>query len=180
MSGCVKCGAPTPNRKCRECSRMDRAEEAARIAQEGFEEDDADLQADGGRPFCASCTARVAREDRVTLDGQISHRQCAPDDVDRGDGVRTDGGSFEELNALERRADALEEIAEQQRIQNAVLFELARTPDHRLPELRDHLPEEPTMPRSGRSLAGWVEDGALDLDEQVDLNAVDRATEGSR
>jgi hypothetical protein len=102
------------------------------------------------------------------------------DDVDHGDRVATDGGSLEELNALERQADALEEIAEQQRIQNAVLFELARTLDHRLPELRDHPPEEPSMPRSGRSLAGWVEDAALDLDERVDLNAVDRVSEGSQ
>jgi hypothetical protein len=37
---------------------------------------------DGGEittKFCASCTARVAREDRVTVDGQIYHQQCAPD-----------------------------------------------------------------------------------------------------
>ena len=39
MSGCVNCGAPTPNRKCRECSLMDRAEEIAEIAQESSEED---------------------------------------------------------------------------------------------------------------------------------------------
>ncbi|MFD1599331.1 hypothetical protein [Halobellus rarus] len=92
----------------------------------------------------------------------------------------TDGGSFEELNALERQADALEEIAEQQRIQNAALLELIRTFDHRLPELHDHPPAEPTPPRSGRSLAGWVEDAALDLDERVDLDAVDRVSEGSQ
>jgi len=91
-----------------------------------------------------------------------------------------DGGSFEKLSALERQAEALEEIAEQQRIQNAVLFELARTLDHRLPELRKHPPEEPSNPRSGRSLASWVEDAALDLDERVDLNAVDRVSEGSQ
>lgn len=34
MSGCVDCGAPTPNRKCRECSLMDRAEEMAELVQE--------------------------------------------------------------------------------------------------------------------------------------------------
>jgi len=101
-------------------------------------------------------------------------------EIDRGEGVATDGGSFEELNALERQADALEEIAEQQRIQNAALLELIRTLDHRLPELHDHPPAEPTSPRSGRSLAGWVEDAALDLDERVDLDAVDRYSEGSK
>jgi hypothetical protein len=101
------------------------------------------------------------------------------DDVDRGDRVATDGG-FEELNALERQADALEEIAEQQRIQNAALLELIRTLDHRLPELHDHPPAEPTSPRSGQSLAGWVEDAALDLDERVDLDAVARVSEGSQ
>jgi len=36
---------------------------------------------DGGvtGEVCASCTAWVAREGRVTVDGQIYHRQCAPD-----------------------------------------------------------------------------------------------------
>jgi len=38
MSGCVNCGAPTPNRKCRECSLMDRAEEAARYENDRDED----------------------------------------------------------------------------------------------------------------------------------------------
>jgi hypothetical protein len=40
------------------------------------------LATDGGEfasEFCANCTARVDREDRVVVDGQIYHRQCAPD-----------------------------------------------------------------------------------------------------
>ena len=80
--------------------------------------------------------------------------------------VATDGAGFEELNALERQADALEEIAEQQRIQNSVLFELVRTLDHRLPELRDQRPEEPSDPRSGRNLATWIDDASHDLEER--------------
>jgi len=34
MSGCIDCGAPTPNRQCRECALMDRAEEMAEFEEE--------------------------------------------------------------------------------------------------------------------------------------------------
>ena len=104
--------------------------------------------------------------------------------LEENDVVTTRGDNYGKMYFLTDRMrenlDILEEIAEQQRIQNAVLFELARTLDHRLPELRKHPPEEPSNPRSGRSLASWVEDAALDLDERVDLNAVDRVSEGSQ
>ncbi|MFB6196402.1 MAG: hypothetical protein ABEI80_09530, partial [Haloplanus sp.] len=81
-------------------------------------------------------------------------------------------GGFEELNEMERQADALEDVAEQLRIQNAALVELTRTLDKLVAvEMTGH----PEDGRSGRSVAGWVEDAALDLEERVDMNAVDRA-----
>jgi hypothetical protein len=38
MSGCVDCGAPTPNRQCRKCSLMDRAEEMAALEEDRDED----------------------------------------------------------------------------------------------------------------------------------------------
>jgi hypothetical protein len=29
--------------------------------------------------WCAECNRSVAREDRVEVDGEVYHRQCAPD-----------------------------------------------------------------------------------------------------
>jgi len=31
--------------------------------------------------YCAACHRSVARADRVERDGEVYHRQCAPDDV---------------------------------------------------------------------------------------------------
>ncbi|MFB6103337.1 MAG: hypothetical protein ABEJ73_12345 [Haloplanus sp.] len=79
---------------------------------------------------------------------------------------------------LGRQADALEALVDQQRIQNAALVELTRTLDNRAAE--EIGLEEPTSGRNGRSIAGWVEDAALDIEERVDLDAVDLHAEGSR
>jgi len=77
----------------------------------------------------------------------------------------TDGGQPVD----ERQADALEAIAEQSRVQNAVTLELA----HELTALRrlqqGDLPHE----FSAEGKAGAIEDRALELTERVDLDAVD-------
>jgi len=31
--------------------------------------------------YCGACNRSVAREDRVEVNGEVYHRQCAPDDV---------------------------------------------------------------------------------------------------
>lgn len=130
-----------------------------------------EIVTDGGYVACVKCNRHY---DRSEHDG-CPH--CENADLTE---FATDGGlDFEGLNAIERQADALEELTEQLRIQNAILMEQVRTLDFRIPELREHAPQEPVTPRSGRSVAGWVEDAALDLDERVDLDAVDRASEGS-
>jgi len=40
-------------------------------------------RAGGARPvsYCGACNRSVAREDRVEVNGEVYHRQCAPDDV---------------------------------------------------------------------------------------------------
>jgi hypothetical protein len=95
-------------------------------------------------------------------------------DGDAGSVALPDGGSDLDaaaVQALERQADALEELCHRQRITNAALAELIRTVDRRAAE--DLGREEPVAARTGRSVAGWIEDAALDLTERVDLAAVD-------
>jgi hypothetical protein len=86
-----------------------------------------------------------------------------------------DGGRDRLADAAERQAAALETLAERQRVTNAALAELIRTVDARAAEQVGR--EEPTTSRSGTSVAGWIEDAALDLAERVDLDAVDRVRE---
>jgi len=78
--------------------------------------------------------------------------------------VMTDGGQSPE----ERQTDALEALADQTRVQNAVLLELT----HELTALRrlqaGELPHEFSSDRK----AGSVENRALELAERVDLDAV--------
>lgn len=110
-------------------------------------------------------------EDRVTLHKHSTDEshvvRVAGRRADRDDrldpSLITDGG-FERLNAMERQAEALEDLVEQQRIQNAVLLEMVRTLDNRLAQCRDQRPAEPTTPRSGSNIAGWVEDAEFELD----------------
>jgi hypothetical protein len=79
-----------------------------------------------------------------------------------------------QATAAERQADALEALAQRQRVTNAALAELIRTVDARAMELREHATHDPRAePRSGRQVAGWIEDAALELTERVDLAAVD-------
>ncbi|QGX94991.1 hypothetical protein EI982_09405 [Haloplanus rallus] len=111
---------------------------------------------------------------QTRVDQERERRDDQEDDVDEGDSVETDGG-FERLNAMERQAEAIEDVAEQMRIQNAALVELTRTLDKLVAvEMTDH----PGDGRSGRNVAGAVEDAALDVEERVDLDAVDRVAEG--
>lgn len=79
-----------------------------------------------------------------------------PDDL-----LATDGGHTEPETRI---ADALEELAERQRVQNAVLLQIAY-------ELRD-----PDDEMTGKGYAGWIEDHVLELTENVDLDAVDLHT----
>lgn len=124
-------------------------------------------ETDGGHQKCIRCNRYYDRSE---------HDDCPNcSHANLGEFV-TDGG-FEELNALEQQADALEDISEQLRIQNAALVELTRTLDKLVAvEMTGH----PEDARSGRSVAGWVEDAALDVEENVDLDAVDRVAEVQR
>jgi hypothetical protein len=129
-------------------------------------EDGAELQA----AACGDVEEYYHRSEETAIVARVDEAQREKG-VDEGDGVETDGG-FEELSALERQAEALEDVAEQMRIQNAALVELTRTLDKLVAvEMTGH----PEDSRSGRSVAGWVEDAALDLEERVDLDAVHRA-----
>ncbi|AXG09496.1 hypothetical protein [Haloplanus rubicundus] len=117
---------------------------------------------------------RLQREIEAAVGDVLDdYAERVSDDVDRGDGPVTDGGGPDDF---ERQADALEDIAEQMRVQNAALVELIRTLDTRAAQ--DIGIEEPVSGRSGKSVAGWVEDAALDIEERVDLDAVDRAAKG--
>lgn len=95
------------------------------------------------------------------------------DDDPEPKAVLPDGGTERPGSELGRQADALEDIAEQMRVQNAALVELIRTLDTRAAQ--DIGIEEPVSGRSGKSVAAWVEDAALDIEERVDLDAIDRA-----
>jgi hypothetical protein len=97
------------------------------------------------------------------------------DSDDPGPAAVTDGGRDRLADAAERQAEALETLAERQRVTNAALAELIRTIDARAAQQIGI--EEPTTGRTGRSVAGWIEDATLDLAEGVDLDAVDRVRE---
>jgi hypothetical protein len=157
---------------------------------------------DGGiRVVCRDCGLeriwypregrRQHAHERAT-DHEVAY-EAADDRVDRGDGIRSDGGlDLEDLAALERLADAaesqvtaLERIArneqrqtaalrglyEQQRVETAALVELVRTVDE---AAFGEEPNELREPRGHSSVAGWVADAALELTERVDLDDVDR------
>lgn len=81
----------------------------------------------------------------------------------------------EAVEAQRRQAEALEAIVEQQRIQTAALAELTRTLDSRAAQQIGI--EEPHSARSRRSVTSWIVDAALDIEEQVDLDAVDRVAD---
>jgi len=88
---------------------------------------------------------------------------ASPDDGAR---VLTDGGTTD--YAENRQADALESLADQTRVQNAVLLEAV----HELTALR-HV-QQGKLPHefSAQGKAGAIEDRALELAERVDLDAV--------
>jgi hypothetical protein len=71
----------------------------------------------------------------------------------------------------ERQADALEAIADQLAIQNAVLFELVRQQERRAQIAMERPPDETRTPES---TATAVQDAALHLAERVDLDEVRR------
>jgi len=73
----------------------------------------------------------------------------------------------------ERQAKALEVLADQTRVQNAVLLELT----HELTALRRLQAGELPQGFSAKGKAGSIEDRALELAERVDLDAVDRWTD---
>jgi hypothetical protein len=76
-------------------------------------------------------------------------------------------------DALERQADALESIDERLRVQNAALVELTRSVDKLVgAQTTGH----PGDSNNTKRIAANVEDAALDLSEQVDLDAVDRVS----
>ncbi|WP_338740358.1 hypothetical protein [Haloplanus salilacus] len=127
-----------------------------------------DLRTDGGVTIyeCDEC----GEVERCNVD-DAGQRRC-PDCGRAVTAVVTDGG-FEELNAMERQADALEDVAEQMRIQNAALIELTRTLDKLVAvEMAGHPDGGSGGRRSQRSITGCVEDAAIDLEERVDLDAV--------
>jgi uncharacterized Zn finger protein (UPF0148 family) len=106
---------------------------------------------------------------------RVDDRQRREADAERE--VRPDGGFADPdaIDALERQADALETVAEQQRIQTAALAELIRTVDEVAAAADDHhRGRRDEGSRSGRSVAGWIEDAALEVAERVDLDAVDQ------
>jgi len=78
----------------------------------------------------------------------------------------------EVVGELGRQADALEDVAEQLEIQNAILLELVSTQQRRN---RVALKRDPDDWPSPRSRASSVEDNVLTLREDVDLRAVDWA-----
>lgn len=124
--------------------------------------------ADGGKidsEFCAACTFRVAREDRKVVDGMIYHRQCAPDDAE----IRSDGGGLgsEGLSALEDQRDALEDVVEELRYQNAVQTEIARALYILAQAVHDKPSEPPKVP-SYRALQGFIEDHHFTREEEGD------------
>ena len=69
------------------------------------------------------------------------------------------------------QADALERVANQLEIQNAVLFELVRQQERRLEVEMEHPPDETRTPES-RATA--IQDGALYLAERIDLDEARR------
>jgi hypothetical protein len=73
------------------------------------------------------------------------------------------------MNASDRQADALEALADQTRIQNAVMLELVHEMWARRRLEQGELPHE----FSANGLAASIEDRALELTERVDLDAVD-------
>jgi len=82
--------------------------------------------------------------------------------------------AMEEATAAEKRqADALEALADQTRVQNAVTLELV----HELTALRRLQAGELPHEFSAEGKAGAVEDRALELAERVDLDAVARWTD---
>jgi hypothetical protein len=87
--------------------------------------------------------------------------------VEITDEVVADGGKPPE----HRRADALEAIADQLAIQNAVLFELVRQQERRAEIAMERPPDETRTPES---TATAVQDAALHLAERVDLDEVRR------
>jgi hypothetical protein len=153
-------------------ARLGRLEDGYTAAHSVCEEcDDRDLRTDGGRT-CAHCGATL------------------PAEIDEGTGVYctecghgqlvTDGGAERSgdermIVAMEQQAAALEAVAEQQRVQTAALVELIRTLDHVAVAVDDHHSAPANeVARSGRSVAGSVEDAALEVAERVDLDAVDQ------
>jgi RNA polymerase subunit RPABC4/transcription elongation factor Spt4 len=113
MSGCVTCGRPTPQRKCRTCEIEARAEERAESR-------------DYDHPECPTCGRttsgegiecyRCRRGDRVEVDGgreecprcgyllENTEADCPycgadPSDTDDGDEFLPDGGSVRGLEA---------------------------------------------------------------------------------
>lgn len=56
--GCTSCGCPTPRRKCRTCSILDRAEEQAKR----------DAARDSDRPECPSCGGVTSGDEIVCAD----------------------------------------------------------------------------------------------------------------
>ncbi|QLH83343.1 hypothetical protein [Halosimplex pelagicum] len=82
--------------------------------------------------------------------------------------------AMEESLAVEKRqADALEALADQTRVQNAVTLELV----HELTALRRLQAGDRPFEFSAEGKAGAVEDRALELAERVDLDAVDLWTD---
>ncbi len=142
--------------------------------------DDTDCQMWSGvnpDPCDASADYLVVFDGSLNLGERIPRNVLACDSCfhPRDDELRADGGRDRLADAAERQAEALETLADRQRVTNAALAELIRTIDTRAAEQIGI--EEPTASRTGRSVAGWIEDAALDLAEGVDLDAVDRAQE---
>ena len=78
-----------------------------------------------------------------------------------------------QADALERIADAMERQAKLQELQNAVLLLVAQQSRR---QVRAEIGMDPDD-WSQRGMAKSVEDAALDLHEQVDLDAVRRAAD---
>jgi hypothetical protein len=74
-----------------------------------------------------------------------------------------------DTNPSERQADALEELADQTRVQNALLLELVHQQIRRRRLEEGELPHEYSEP----SVAKAVEDRVLELTERVTLDDVD-------
>jgi len=120
-------------------------------------EDKCDSRASPRARTCGRCNRLMG----VTPVSKVS--TASPGDSPR---VLTDGGTPE--YAENRQADALESLADQTRVQNAVLLELT----HELTALRRHQQGDLPHEFSAQGKAGSIEDRALELAERVDLDAV--------